>query len=176
MPTLNEIRDWLGGEKVEKLPEREGIWDKSKEEDLLDEFDNILNSSSLKEVNVKAKRVECANCRGSGTVCDKDTPIYVRCKKCDGRGYIELITDSLIKDKNGLATRVKAKSKSAGRYTISTGGDNALLKFGRHKGKMLTQIIDEGNSSYLDFILKESFPEELKDVCRYLLRTMKSWV
>lgn len=53
------------------------------------------------------------------------------------------------------------------RYKINAAGSDALIKFGRHRGLTLRQI-GVSDPSYLDFILKEAFPEELKDVVRYI--------
>lgn len=50
-----------------------------------------------------------------------------------------------------------------GRYTINIDGDDAVLKFGKHKGKSISELANS-QSGYLDWILRQEFPEELKDV------------
>ena len=44
-----------------------------------------------------------------------------------------------------------------------------MLEFGKHKGRMLSDVANR-DLSYLEWILKEKFPEDLKDVCEYLLK------
>jgi hypothetical protein len=68
-----------------------------------------------------------------------------------------------------LKKKTALKTPRGGRYVISKDGDDAMLEFGKHKGMMLSDIL-KTNKSYLDWINKEEFPEELKDVCKYLLR------
>jgi uncharacterized protein (DUF3820 family) len=64
--------------------------------------------------------------------------------------------DKLMKPSNNLSWR----------FTISTDGTDALLKFGKHKGKTVSKIYEE-DPHYLNWILRSDFPEELKDVIRY---------
>jgi len=54
-------------------------------------------------------------------------------------------------------------------YKISVDGEDVLLKFGRHRGKTLRQILKR-DPNYLDFILRETFPTELKDVVRRIVQ------
>ena len=53
------------------------------------------------------------------------------------------------------------------RYKINADGSNALIKFGRHRGLTLLQI-KQKEPSYLDFIRNSDFPEDLKDVVRFI--------
>ena len=53
------------------------------------------------------------------------------------------------------------------RYKISAAGDDALIGFGKHRGKMLSEI-GKKDFSYLDFIIKDEFPDDLKDVARHV--------
>jgi hypothetical protein len=164
------MRRWMEGENVDGLPSRKGTWAPSKIDEEMEEADEDVSRNP--KIEIKSLRAKCSDCDGKGTVWANGEVFTGErtCVTCRGEGYISIHTP---KDKNGLASRIKSKVNSAGRYTISTSGDNALLKFGKHNGKMLTQIVEEGNRSYLEFILKETFPEELKDVCRYLLRKIK---
>jgi hypothetical protein len=52
-------------------------------------------------------------------------------------------------------------------YKINGDGSNALIKFGRHRGMTLLQI-KQKEPSYLDFIRTSDFPDELKDVVRFI--------
>ncbi len=57
------------------------------------------------------------------------------------------------------------------RYKINQEGSDALLKFGAHHGLTLRQI-KATDPTYLDWMLRESgFPDELKDVIRYIQTT-----
>lgn len=58
--------------------------------------------------------------------------------------------------------------KTSGRYAISVSGEDAILKFGKHKGRKLTKIVEK-NGKYLLWLLQQPFPDDLKDVCRYVL-------
>lgn len=73
---------------------------------------------------------------------------------------------------NDLRTKLRSgeleaeKDQQQKRYVINAEGTDALLKFGRHKGLTLTQIV-KVEPAYLDHIRNGDFPEELKDVVRY---------
>jgi hypothetical protein len=69
-------------------------------------------------------------------------------------------------EKKKIKTRVEFVS---GKYTISKDGDDVMLEFGKHKGRMLSDVV-KTHRSYVNWMLKEEFPEDLKDVCKYLLR------
>lgn len=53
-------------------------------------------------------------------------------------------------------------------YSISPGGDDALIRFGQHKGLQLS-LIAKRDPAYLNWILGNDFPSELKDVVREVL-------
>ena len=53
------------------------------------------------------------------------------------------------------------------RYRISLSGADALLQFGRHSGELLSDV-SRKDHRYLNFILANDFPTDLKDVAREL--------
>jgi len=61
----------------------------------------------------------------------------------------------------------EARDQLHKRYKINADGSNALIKFGRNRGLTLLQI-NQKEPSYLDFIRNSDFPEELKDVVRFI--------
>jgi hypothetical protein len=70
-----------------------------------------------------------------------------------------------------------ASSESPTRWheTTTPGGDrDAVLMFGRHKGKSLTQLATEDyeSRSYVRWILREDFDEELKEIAREVLERL----
>ncbi len=68
--------------------------------------------------------------------------------------------------KAGTDVVVGSKSKGIGKYRISGDGDDAVLKFGKHKGKQISELI-KTNPGYLDWMSRQDFPDELKDVIRH---------
>lgn len=69
--------------------------------------------------------------------------------------------------RQGALQPEETAANSTLRYKISADGKDALLKFGRHRGKTLSAIAKE-DPTYLRFITTSDFPDELKDVARYL--------
>jgi hypothetical protein len=69
-----------------------------------------------------------------------------------------------------------AASKSAReydvRYKIAADGKDVLFQFGRHRGKTAKQIAASDDRDYLNWLLKQDFPAELKDVIRYVLKAL----
>lgn len=61
----------------------------------------------------------------------------------------------------------EARDQLHKRYKINAAGSDALIKFGRNRGLTLLQI-KQKEPSYLDFIRNSDFPEELKDVVRFI--------
>lgn len=53
------------------------------------------------------------------------------------------------------------------KYKIDTTGTDALISFGKHRGKTLSEI-GKKDFTYLDFIIKDDFPADLKDVARHV--------
>lgn len=53
------------------------------------------------------------------------------------------------------------------KYKISADGSDALIGFGKHRDKALSEI-GKTDFSYLDFIIKDDFPDDLKDVARHV--------
>lgn len=67
-----------------------------------------------------------------------------------------------------LEAELEARREQSNRiYKINPSGSDALIKFGRHRGLTLLQI-KQKEPGYLDFIRNSDFPEELKDVVRYI--------
>lgn len=186
MPTLKEIRNWLEGGDVDGLPERKGRWkvaggkeDEKSEESLPKVVEENCNDCQGTGVDIfgdkckvcngtgtatyEKKEMECSNCYGTG----EEPFTKAKCEICNGEGVVEF---DVRKDRKALAKRLTQIKKSSGRYKINATGDNAILKFGKHKGRSLTQIADRGSALYLEWLLKQPFPDDLKDVCRYVLR------
>lgn len=61
---------------------------------------------------------------------------------------------------------------SSGKYYLKTDGTDAVLNFGKHSGKALTQILDE-DPSYLKWMLEQDFPEGLSEIVEELLNSPK---
>lgn len=61
----------------------------------------------------------------------------------------------------------EARDQINKRYKVNADGSNALIKFGRHRGLTILQI-KQKEPGYLDFIRNSDFPEELKDVVRFI--------
>lgn len=178
----------MTGENVEGLPAREGRW-RIKEEIIEPEeipkeverpFEREQNCRTCqgigqdvfgkpcKDCNGTGKGLyerkiqQCSNCYGTGSEPFTETT----CEICKGSGQVEF---DVRKDKSELARRISQRKTSGGRYKISAPGDDAMLKFGKYNGKWLSEIAKE-NRGYLKWILEQKFPDDLKDVCRYLIR------
>jgi uncharacterized protein (DUF3820 family) len=99
---------------------------------------------------------------------DKSTvdssPALLKSKKSRKNNLVK----ALEKKKKKIGTRVEFTS---GKYIISKDGDDVMLEFGKHKGKMLSAVVNT-NPGYVKWMLKEKFPEDLKDVCEYLLKKL----
>lgn len=71
-----------------------------------------------------------------------------------------------------LARAMEAKAvanKKGGRYNISTDGNDAMLLFGEHSGKLISAMVNE-QPKYLHWIMCEDFADDLKDVIRYQMK------
>jgi hypothetical protein len=90
------------------------------------------------------------------------TPPKVKIKS----GKSSNLVKALEKKKKTIKSRTEFVT---GKYIISKDGDDVMLEFGKHKGRMLSDVANR-DPSYLEWILKEKFPEDLKDVCEYLLK------
>jgi len=192
MPTLKEIRDWMEGEQVDGLPKRTGRWkigeDKEGEELISEAAEaKLAEQKNCKEcqgngvdifgdkckacggigmATYERKEMQCSNCYGTG----EEPFSEVRCEICEGEG---MVTFDVRKDKAALAKRLTQIKKSSGRYKINATGDDAILKFGKHKGRSLKEIAERGSGSYLEWLLKQPFPDDLEDVCRHVMN--KVW-
>jgi len=196
MPTLDEMRRWMSGEDVDGLPAREGRWkterkveviEVQQEAEMPEEVEHALAEEkncrtcqgvgqdvfgeSCKDCNgtgratYERKIQRCSNCYGTGS----ESFTEETCEICKGSGQVEF---DVRKDKSDLAKRISQRKTSGGKYKISARGDDAMLKFGKHNGKWLSEIAKE-NKGYLEWILEQKFPDDLKDVCRYLIRTTR---
>ena len=90
------------------------------------------------------------------------TPLKVKIKSEKSSKLVK----ALEKKKKTIKSRTEFVT---GKYIISKDGDDVMLEFGKHKGRMLSDVANR-DPSYLEWILKEKFPEDLKDVCEYLLK------
>lgn len=55
------------------------------------------------------------------------------------------------------------------KYKLNTDGSDAMLFFGRHRGRTLVQIWKD-EPGYLNWVLESDFDSDLKDVVRYVQR------
>ena len=79
-------------------------------------------------------------------------------------------SSNLVKALEKKKKTIKSRTEFVtGKYIVSKDGDDVMLEFGKHKGRMLSDVANR-DPSYLEWILKEKFPEDLKDVCEYLLK------
>lgn len=71
--------------------------------------------------------------------------------------------------------RLARKTADTPRYTVSSDGEDALLKFGRHRGRTLSDLAKGSDASYLDFLITErdeddrlkfAFPDELRGLAK----------
>lgn len=147
VPSLEEMRKWLQGHDVEGMPEREGSW-------------SLEPQRVVKENPFNMPAKQCARCQGTG---EWSGDI---CVACEGHGWIP--------KKSNWADNMAAKHKSkrghkGGRYVVSADGRDALIQFGKHSGANLSDIA-KTDRGYLSWIIGEDFPQELKDICEYLLK------
>lgn len=125
----------------------------------------MCESSNGKEDSHKTKNTsnpntvkyeKCENCQGDGVDAWGDI-----CRICEGNGKIFFDTDAR---KNRKSSNDIKRNK---RYVISMHGNDALMKFGKYSGKQLTDIFTI-DKNYLDWILEQKFPNDIKDVCRFI--------
>ena len=133
MPTLDELRAWLQGDAVEALPEHE-------------------KPGSL---SIGQDQRDCPDCEGEGGANGKT------CAMCKGHGSIDRD-----EPRPAFGDRMKAKAqakKRGGKYNITDDGTDAHLLFGRNKGAKLSDLSKTRDGrSYLGWLIKEDFPQELK--------------
>ena len=59
----------------------------------------------------------------------------------------------------------EAAMRSRGRYTVDVSGDDARLDFGKFKGLKVSELAQSTDGArYLDWILEQEFPKELKEI------------
>ena len=71
--------------------------------------------------------------------------------------------------KNLRKAKERATGVIDGRFTISGDGKDAILHFGKHKNRALSELI-KTHPGYLDWIMREDFPASIKDVIGYLYK------
>jgi hypothetical protein len=110
-------------------------------------------------LSTKKKHTKCVDCGGRHADIGD---IY--CETCKGTGYIE-ISEKIKSTK--LVKKFKQIKDWNNRYAISADGRDCLIKFGKYNGCTLSHIygVDDG---YLVWMLNEDFPNDLKDVCRFV--------
>lgn len=155
---------WCGGTGI--VEEENGVKPCPKCKPPVKEDENELELPDYIKGNVNINNnvatCVCNICGGSGGFVDVNGD-YERCTMCNGIGKVKRKANKYEELRNDVARR-------DGRYTISQNGKDALINFGKYKGKRLTDIIASGNIDYLNWIIRERFPDDLKDVCRYKLR------
>jgi hypothetical protein len=67
---------------------------------------------------------------------------------------------------------VEHADKATQKYKISSDGQDALLKFGKHTGKTVSSVARK-DPGYLEWILNGDFDAPLKDVAKYVLKSAK---
>lgn len=76
--------------------------------------------------------------------------------------------------KRGAGARSRG-SASSSFYTVSATGTDAQLKAGRYAGRSVSELAkSKDGRSYLRWILREDFPEELKGVIRHQMEEAES--
>lgn len=87
----------------------------------------------------------------------------------------ELSDEDLMPPKRGVdMAAMKAKARrggGGGKYTISAGGDDAVLKFGKHAGESVSDLArDSDGRSYLKWMVRSGdFDTDLIDIIEYQL-------
>lgn len=64
------------------------------------------------------------------------------------------------------AMRAKKQAGQVGKYRISEDGEDAVLLFGKHNGKKVSELFKD-DRSYLGWLFKQEFPDELIDVIKH---------
>jgi len=69
----------------------------------------------------------------------------------------------------------RAKRPSRRQYKVSDDGQDAILLFGKHKGKTVSQLAGE-DKGYLRWLMDGGWPMELKEIAEYQLeRRRDEW-
>lgn len=147
MPTsIDQLRRWLRGGDVEGLPEHP----KPKRPPIIEQ--------AHPEVVWKG----CPDCGGSG---DTGTAI---CATCDGIGEVPKVPSSFARNMAEKAGGTENRGTRGGKYRINANGTDALLLFGRHRDSKVSDVMETARD-YLEWILDQEFPDDLKDIIRYQL-------
>jgi len=157
MPTLKELRVWLQGEKVASdLP------DKTEKE----VKKNVFTKALLENTPVKLFELEDDDGEDIlDEVLEDDFDV-------DGVIGVALVRPSVSIEKMKKSKKDKTWKV---RYSINIEGDDAVLKFGQFEDSLLTDIVSNGHSSYLRWMQKQPFPDDLLEVVEHVLRTKKGY-
>ena len=75
----------------------------------------------------------------------------------------------------GLNNAIAITFIPKGKYDIQSDGLDARLKFGEHKGKLVSRMAaDSDGSTYLSWMLSEDFPQELKEAIEYQVEKQRA--
>ena len=160
MPTLNELRAWFQGDNSVDDVSKDDVPKKKKTEDNdeKDTFKKIFQSDDGEEILdeiFKETEPEPEGLIGSSTT---------------------WLASDISKKETGISkSKMKKKVKTLWNvnYSIETDGKDALLLFGKHKGSLLTDIVED-NSGYLTWMLDQPFPSDLLEVVEYVLEDDES--
>jgi len=143
VPTsIKQLRRWLKGADVEGLPPHP--------------------KPVAKPKRPKVKWRRCRECDGLGE--DGKTI----CEVCDGVGSIPRVPDP---DETPWVEKMRKKhggrKHAGGKFRISADGTDALLFFGKHRDKNVSDIAKE-DVGYLEWMLKEGeFADDLCEVIKF---------
>lgn len=90
-----------------------------------------------------------------------------------------IIDDPFIQEADGTRTKIDLDKisagvrKTSGKYVISMDGADAVLHFGRHNGKALSFLAASEDRDYLEWMLKQDFPDDLVNVVNHVLKKVK---
>lgn len=90
-----------------------------------------------------------------------------------------IIDDPFVQGTDGTITKIDLGKisagvrKTSGKYVISMDGADAVLHFGRHNGKALSFLAASEDRDYLEWMLKQDFPDDLVNVVNHVLKKVK---
>lgn len=144
MPTLDELKKWFAGNKVKGLPK-------------IKDGKIVTTASDIIEFN------------NATVTIDGDLAEVLEPSSIPEREKSKVRRKTKLAESLKSSVKERKKKSIVGKYTISIDGRDAMIEFGKHKGRTLSDI-SEMDRSYLKWMLGETFPKDLKDVCEYLLR------
>lgn len=107
----------------------------------------------------KGTKVSCGICGSSAVSGVKLHTGEYLCRSCESKVGKKLSTAL-----GGMAMKT---SPGSGRYVVSSDGDDAILQFGKHVGKSVSEL-QRTDPSYLDWMMHQDFPHELIDIIRHV--------